>query len=323
MPRLSAPGTGSGRRNGNAGLDGSAFRIAPRFPPPSSTGTSKPLPGAPPRVSPEGYLGPRLLSGRSGLPIVSVVPLKQSRCFVLRTYPVRETDKIAVLFSGEEGKVRGWARGARRPRSRFGSSLDTGNEVEVGWFEREGRELVHVDRCDLVASALPLVRDPVRAAALRYLSELVDIFAPGREANPKLYRLIAACRDALLRERPAALVVAYFEAWLLRLSGLYPRPGRCGCGAGFERDGALFFAAGPAFRCSRCAAGRGEPTARLSGDALGLLEEFWTAAPGAAFRELSAAAELFRFHGRLAAASAEKTLRTRAALEGMLGAAVE
>ncbi len=246
------------------------------------------------------------------------MPIKQSRCFVLRTYPVREADKVAVLFSGDEGKVRGWARGARRPKSRFGSSLDTGNEVEVGWFEREGRELVNVDRCDLVVSALPLVRDPVRAAALRYLAELVDIFAPGREANPKLYRLLAACRDALRGGRPVALVAAYFEAWLLRLSGLYPRPGRCGCGGDFVPDGALFFAAGPAWRCPGCAAGRGDPTAQLSGGALALLAEFWSVPPSASFAGAGAAAELFRFHGSIAPAAAERALPARAQLEGAL-----
>lgn len=246
------------------------------------------------------------------------MPLKQSRAFVLRTYAVAEADRVCVLFSGEEGKVRAWARGARKPRSRYGGALDIGNEVDAGWFEREGRELVHLDRCELVTSALPLARDPVRAAALGYLSRLVDTFAPDREADPRLFRLIAACRDALLDHLSADLVVAYFEAWLLRLSGLYPRPGRCACGAGFEPDGAVFFAAGPVYACTRCAAGHGEPTDRLSAAALGLLETFWTAPPSAAAPEASTARELFRFHGRLTAGFAERALPARQALEGLL-----
>ena len=246
------------------------------------------------------------------------MPLKQSRAFVLRTYAVAEADRVCVLFSGEEGKVRAWARGARKPRSRYGGALDIGNEVEAGWYEREGRELVHLDRCELVTSALPLARDPVRAAALGYLSRLVDTFAPDREADPKLYRLICACRDALLDQRPAELVVAYFEAWLLRLSGLYPRPGRCACGAGFELDGAVFFAAGPAYACTRCAPGHGEPTDRLSAGALGLLETFWVAPPSASAPKGPAVRELFRFHGRLTAGFAERALPARQALEGLL-----
>lgn len=246
------------------------------------------------------------------------MPLKQSRAFVLRTHAVAEADKVCVLFSGDEGKVRAWARGARKPRSRYGGALDIGNEVEVGWYEREGRELVYLDRCDLVTSALPLARDPMRAAALGYLSRLVDTFAPDREADPRLYRLISACRDALLDERPAQLVVAYFEAWLLRLSGLYPRPGRCACGAGFDEDGAVFFAAGPVYACPRCAPRHGEPTDRLSSGALGLLETFWAAPPSASLTDRAAAGELFRFHGRLTAAFAERALPAREALETLL-----
>lgn len=246
------------------------------------------------------------------------MPLMQSRAFVLRTYAVAEADRVCVLFSNEEGKVRAWARGARRPRSRYGAALDIGNEVDAGWFEREGRELVHLDRCELVTSALPLARDPVRAAALGYLSRLVDTFAPDREADPKLYRLISACRNALLDGRPAELVVAYFEAWLLRLSGLYPRPGRCACGTGFEEGGAVFFAAGPVYACEECAPGHGEPTARLSAGALQLLEIFWAAPPSAAQTEGPACRELFRFHGRLTAGFAERALPARQALEGLL-----
>ena len=246
------------------------------------------------------------------------MPLRQSRAFVLRTYPVAEADRVCVLFSGDEGKVRAWARGARRPRSRYGGALDVGNEVEAGWFEREGRELVTLDRCELVTSALPLARDPVRAAALGYLSRLVDTFAPDREADPKLYRLICACRDALLARQPAELVVAYFEAWLLRLSGLYPRPGRCACGARFEREGAVFFAAGPVYACPRCAPEHGEPTGRLSPGALRLLETFWAATPSAPVTEAAAVPELFRFHGRLTAAFAERALPARGALERLL-----
>ncbi len=246
------------------------------------------------------------------------MPVRQARCFVLRTYRVAEADLVVVLFSADEGKLRGWARGARKPKSRFGSCLGAGNEVDVGWFEREGRELVQVDRCDLVASALPLVRDPVLGGALRYLSELVDLFALEREPNPRLYRLLAACRDALVLKRPVHLVTAYFEAWALRLAGLYPRPGRCECGKGFETGGGSFFASGPVFACPDCAPGRGEPTGRLSGPAFAALADFWRQGPAAIEAPGAVGAELFHFHGRLTVAAAERGLPARTTLETLL-----
>ncbi len=246
------------------------------------------------------------------------MPLRQSRCFVLRTHRVAEADLVAVLFSADEGKVRGWVRGARRPRSRFGNSLGIGNEVEAGWFERETRDLVQVDRCEVVVSALPLLRDPLPGAALRYLSELMETFAVEGEPQPGLFRLLAACRNALLAGQPPALVTAYAEAWVLRFAGLYPRPGRCACGAGFDAGGARYFASGPVFACPECARGRAEPDASLSAAALAALGDFWRLGPGQVAAPSRAEAELFEFHGRLALAAAERPLRARSLLEAML-----
>ncbi len=227
---------------------------------------------------------------------------------------------MVVLFSGEQGKVRAWARGARKPRSRLGA-LEVGNELDVGWFEREGRELVNVDRADLVESALPLVRDPVRGAALTFFADLADLFASEGVASPQLYRLMAACRDALLGGSPPEAVAAYFEAWALRLSGFYPRPARCGCGAAFAESGARFYAGGPSWRCPECPGGPSEPSASLAGPALALLDEIWRAPPSGVAPKRRDALELFAFHGLLTDAVVERRLPTRDALASVLGAA--
>ncbi len=242
------------------------------------------------------------------------MPLKESRCFVLRTWPVAEADRVAVLFSGEEGKVRGWARGARRPRSKLGGALDAGNEVVAGWFEREGRELVQVDRAELVASALPLARDPVRGATLAFFADLVDLVAVEREANPRLYRLLAVCRDALLGETPPVVTAAYFEAWALRLAGFYPRPSACACGADFTGTGAHFLAAGPAWRCSACLPVGRRANANVPGTALALLAEIWRLPPDRVARRPVDALDLFRFHGVLTGSVAERRAPPRDAL---------
>ncbi len=246
---------------------------------------------------------------------------------MLRTHPFRESSLVVVVFSGEEGKVRGVARSARRPGSRLGSALDSGNEVRAVWFEREGRPLVNFDRAELVCSALPLVRDPLRGAALASFLELLDLFAAEREANPDLYRLMAACRSALLEEAPPPLIVAYFEAWILRLSGFYPRPSRCACGAGFAEAGAHYFAGGPVWRCPRCRPEADPPTATLPGSAIGLLEDIWRLPPDRigdrrdGDRQDGALA-LFRFHGFLTGAVAERRLPSREGLSGLFAARV-
>ena len=252
------------------------------------------------------------------------MPLKRSRCFVLRTYPVRETDLVAVLFSGEEGKARAWVNGARHPRSRYGGAFGVGNEIEAGWREREGRELVTVDHCALVTSALPLARAPLRAATIGYAAALLDALTGDREPSEALYRLTARCRDALLAGADPRRVALYFEAWSLRLSGLYPRPGVCPCGRDLAATGAAYRAAGPEFRCFDCAGGR-EADARLPPAGIALIRSIWSRPPEEVASTNRGARDdagerVFHFHGAVVLRAVERPIPARALLEGTLAA---
>ena len=53
------------------------------------------------------------------------MPARVSETFVLRTYPFREADLIVSFFTRDQGKMRGVARRARRPKSPFGSGSGT------------------------------------------------------------------------------------------------------------------------------------------------------------------------------------------------------
>ena len=57
------------------------------------------------------------------------MPLHKTEAFVLRTYALKEADKICVFFTKDHGKLRGVAHGARKLRSRFGSALEPFTEL--------------------------------------------------------------------------------------------------------------------------------------------------------------------------------------------------
>jgi DNA repair protein RecO (recombination protein O) len=44
-----------------------------------------------------------------------------SDSFILQTYPFREADLVVSFFTRDQGKLRGVARRARRPKSSFGN----------------------------------------------------------------------------------------------------------------------------------------------------------------------------------------------------------
>ena len=56
-------------------------------------------------------------------PAVANGELYRDRAVILRTYKLRESDRIVVLLTQRFGKVRAVAKGVRRTNSKFGLSL--------------------------------------------------------------------------------------------------------------------------------------------------------------------------------------------------------
>ena len=170
------------------------------------------------------------------------VPARVSEAFVLRTYPLKEADLVVSFFTREQGKLRGVAKRARRPKSAFGAGLERLSHVRMAYFERETRELVNLDSCELIHSQFDLVSDYWSGVALDYFAEVSEQLLPPAEANEKYFRLLAAVLESLRQgtENGAWRAVAYFSLWAVRLSGWLPELHVClGCGSVLDdRDGA-------------------------------------------------------------------------------------
>lgn len=119
------------------------------------------------------------------------MPVRESEAFILCTYPYRETDLIVSFVSRDQGKLRGIARRARRPKSPFGSGLERLAHVRLSYFQRDNRDLVRLDRAELLDPPLFLRADYVTAVALDYISEVCDRLLPEREPNDAFFRLVA------------------------------------------------------------------------------------------------------------------------------------
>jgi DNA repair protein RecO (recombination protein O) len=201
---------------------------------------------------------------------------------VLRTYRYGEADRIVVFLTEDRGKRRGVAKNATRSRRRFGAALEPLTRGRVAFVEREGRELVRVDRIEPSVS-------PMRATAGRtaedgalvlataaYFAELIDEWAPDSAPNARLFRLGASVGEALCGGGGVDRLSRYFEYWLLRLEGVYPGLDECPrCHRAGLADGGWLVAADRAFVCDAC----GQGGTRLSADAVGFLRQARTAAP--------------------------------------------
>ncbi len=127
---------------------------------------------------------------------------RESEAIILRTYPLGEADRLVSFLSRSSGRLRGVAAGARRTRSRFGSTLELLSHVRIWFFERETRELVRINQCELVESFLKAQQDYPRSLGLALVSEVAENVLPEREASDAMFRLILLSARAI-QEHPS------------------------------------------------------------------------------------------------------------------------
>lgn len=152
------------------------------------------------------------------------MPEQASEAIVLRTYPLKEADLIVSFFTRDQGKLRGVANRARRPKSGFGPSLERLSRVRIHYTARENRELVRIGSCDLIHSQFEIARDYSIGVALDVMAEISEHLLPPHEANERFFRLLESVLAHLRTNGAEGLwrAVTYFEWWAVRLSGFLP-----------------------------------------------------------------------------------------------------
>jgi DNA repair protein RecO (recombination protein O) len=145
-----------------------------------------------------------------------------SESFILQTYPFREADLIVSFFTRDQGKLRGVARRARRPKSTFGSGLERLSHATVSYYQKENRELVSLNSCELVHSQFTLASNYEASVALDYLAEVTEQLLPPNETNERHFRLLIAVLEYLRAGGNAFAAVTYFALWSVRLAGFLP-----------------------------------------------------------------------------------------------------
>src|SRR5271157_4666405 len=102
------------------------------------------------------------------------MPARVSEAIVLATYPFKESDLVVSFLTRDQGKLRGVAKRARRPKSNFGSGLERLSWVSLSWYQRETRELVSLNSCELLQSWFMLASNYETSVALDFLAEVSD-----------------------------------------------------------------------------------------------------------------------------------------------------
>lgn len=155
--------------------------------------------------------------------------LVTSRALVLQAFPYSETSKILRLFTWDLGTVSVIAKGALRPKSRYGGVLEPFTEGVATFYHRPNRELHTLSGFDLVRSRQGLGRSLTGFAGASLLAEIV-LRTGAEEPHPELYGTLIAAWDAIAaaEDADAALATALTGAWtVVSLLGFEPQTGHC------------------------------------------------------------------------------------------------
>jgi hypothetical protein len=116
---------------------------------------------------------------------------------------------VVTFFSREYGKVRGVARAARRPRSRFSGALELFTLGQLVFFDTGRSDLLRVDHFDVLRPLARLRDDLDRLGHASWLVECVNRLTADRDPNVALYGLLTRSLRAMEVARPGRVAVCF------------------------------------------------------------------------------------------------------------------
>jgi DNA repair protein RecO (recombination protein O) len=178
----------------------------------------------------------------------------KTEAIVLRSFRLREADRIVHLYTATHGRVGAVVKGVRRTKSRFGGRLEPFFRVRLVLYEGRGD-------LDTVTSAeaiewYPRLRS--RGASLNAAGsacETVHRLFGEQDANPAAYNLL--CHELQLLDSDAAAAgpanLLAFRLKLLLAAGFVPELAGCAsCGQEVDGRGVSFSAASGGVVCGEC-----------------------------------------------------------------------
>lgn len=179
---------------------------------------------------------------------------------ILRERLFGETSKVITLVSPQQGKFALVAKGARGPKSRYGSILDRFAHISFVFYERRGEGMAYLSQADLIRAYFGVAADLSRFACASALVELTDRLVTGEEPVPAIFALL---RDALGLCETVGLddlekLFWFFCYRMLRELGYRPHLDACAvCQKTVEGENLFFSPEKGGLVCRRCANPRG------------------------------------------------------------------
>ena len=176
-----------------------------------------------------------------------------SDAIILRHLDYGEADRIVTFFTPDHGRRKGFARGAKKSRKRYGPGLELFAQVKIHWVPPKSGELLSLREVELVDLRAGLRNDLEAMALAGYGCELVEELIGDDPGHPETFFLLQAFLDHLATHGSTPEARMLFELRLLNHVGYVPHLLHCSECDGELPEGVAFDAARGGSLCLDCA----------------------------------------------------------------------
>ncbi|MFC1921560.1 DNA repair protein RecO [Chloroflexota bacterium] len=149
----------------------------------------------------------------------------QTEAIIIKKTKLGEADSILTFYTPHLGKIQGFAKSLRKPKSKMAGHLELLTHSQVSLAR--GRNLDTITGSQTISSFLPLKSDLDLTSHGLYVIELVHQFTAEHVENYPLFMLLLETLEHLCQANNKELILRYFELHLLNSVGYRPQLQQC------------------------------------------------------------------------------------------------
>ena len=175
----------------------------------------------------------------------------QTEAIIIKKTKLGEADSILTLYTPHLGKIQGFAKSLRKPKSKLAGHLELITHSLVSLAR--GRNLDTITGSQTINSFLPLKSDLWLTSCALYIVELVNQFTADQQENFSLFQLTIETLNRLCQANNKELILGYFEMHLLESAGYRPQLRGCvACHQALEPTTNSFSPSAGGLLCPNC-----------------------------------------------------------------------
>jgi len=149
----------------------------------------------------------------------------QTEAIIIKKTKLGEADSILTLYTPHLGKIQGFAKSVRKPKSKLAGHLELLTHSLVSLAR--GRNLDTITGSQTINTFLPLKSDLWLTSCALYTTELVNQFTADHIENYPLFQLLLETMQQICQADNKELTLRYFELHLLNEVGYRPQLQQC------------------------------------------------------------------------------------------------